>query len=108
MNIQELVRFHRNRWIANGDYGMPDITDCLDFMTTEIAEAIDKRLRLDPKYIRNNHKDVTIRDLATEIFDCMMMGCTALDILGYDLFDIAKEKLARMDAKRGICTDDTV
>lgn len=102
MNIQELIRFHRNRWIANGDFGMPDLTDCLDFMSCEAAEAIDARLRLSSHYVRNNQKDGEYSKVAIECFDTIMMACTALDILGCDLEEVARIKLAEMDAKRGV------
>jgi len=102
MTIQEIVRFHRNKWIQSGDFGMPDLKDCLDFMVCEAGEAIDARLRLDPKYVRNNEKDSAIYKIALELFDVIMMACTALDILGFDLMDIARDKLHRMDVKRSI------
>ena len=82
---------------------MPTLVDCLDFMVTEVAEAIDLRLRRDPTdYIRNTtfpsrpHPE----RIATEIFDAIMMGCIALDILGFDLMEVAKAKLEKMDAQR--------
>jgi hypothetical protein len=31
----------------------PNLTDCLDFMATKVAEAIDKCLRLSAGYVRN-------------------------------------------------------
>lgn len=103
MNIQELVRQHRHKWIEVNQYVTPNLADALDFMATEVAEAIEVRLRLSPlNYIRNNTKQPTIDDLATEIFDAIMMGCIVLDLLGRDLEDVAKKKLAKMDTKRGL------
>jgi hypothetical protein len=72
-------------------------------MATEVAEAIDKRLRTSPRYVRNTKKAIpSPSDIGTEVFDAIMMGCIALDLLGLDLETIAREKLARMDAKRGL------
>ncbi len=103
MSIQHLIRQHRQKWIAARQWDDPDLTDCLDFMTTEVAEAIDKRLRTSPRYVRNTKKDKpSPKDIGIEVFDAIMMGCIALDILGLDLDSIAREKLALMDAKRGV------
>lgn len=102
-NIQELVRIHRTRWIEANQYVMPDLADALDFMLTEVAEAMEKRLR-QSDYIRNNPRTEPVldHDIGIEIFDAVMMGCNALDILGLDLMELAREKLAYMDKKRGL------
>jgi hypothetical protein len=103
MNIQHLIRQHRQKWAAAGQWDDPDLTDCLDFMTTEVAEAIDKRLRTSPRYVRNTDKaKPSPKDIGIEVFDAIMMGCIALDILGLDLDAVAREKLALMDAKRQV------
>lgn len=102
MNIQHLIRLHRNQWIIAQQFKMPNLADCLDFMVCEATEAIDARLRLDNSYVRNNDQDGERIKIAIECFDTIMMACTALDILGYDLEQVARIKLAEMDAKRGI------
>jgi hypothetical protein len=103
MSIQHLIRQHRHKWIAARQWDDPDLADCLDFMATEVAEAIDKRLRTSSRYVRNTDKAVpSPKDIGIEVFDAIMMGCIALDLLGLDLDAIAMEKLAFMDAKRGI------
>lgn len=103
MNIQQRIRMHRERWAEIDQWQDPDLTDCLDFMATEVAEAIDKRLRTSPHYTRNTKKDIpTPEDIGTEVFDAIMMGCIALDLLGLDIDRIAQSKLERMDRKRGI------
>jgi hypothetical protein len=72
-------------------------------MATEVAEAIDKRLRMSAGYVRITNKPMpSPKDLGIEIFDAIMMGCIALDLLGLDLNEIAHEKLALMDEKKGI------
>lgn len=107
MDIQRLIRSHYEKWQAKNQWVMPTFTDCLDFMVTEIAEAIDLRLRrYGLAYVRNNPiagaaQSISFSDdIATEIFDAIMMGCIALDILGFDLEYVAKTKLAKMDAIR--------
>lgn len=103
MGIQELVRRHRKKWIAIEQWEEPDLADCLDFMATEVAEAIDKRLRLSSSYVRNaDEPKPTPEQIGVEIFDAIMMGCVALDLLGLDLDTIAEDKLMLMDAKRGL------
>lgn len=103
MTIQDMVRRHYAKWIEVGKHTLPDLPDCLDFMATEVAEAIDKRLRQDGKYFRNNPKEfVSSVDIGIEIFDAIMMGCIALDLLNLDLMKIAEMKLKEMDEKRGI------
>ena len=102
MGIQRLVRDYYTEWqLHGGRWGMPTLPDCLDFMMTEVAEAIDLRLRTMPVYIRNNPSNrPQPSDIATEIFDAIMMGCIALDILGFDLMEVAEAKLEKMDRKR--------
>ncbi|MDF1498999.1 MAG: hypothetical protein P1P76_00795 [Anaerolineales bacterium] len=103
MNLQERIRTHRNKWAGIGQWQDPDLTDCLDFMATEVAEAIDKRLRTSARYTRNTKKQVpTAEEIGTEVFDAIMMGCIALDLLGLDLETIAESKLELMDRKRGL------
>ncbi len=102
MNIQDVIRKYRNKWIEAKQWKDPNLTDCLDFMATEVAEAIDKRLRLSDTYVRNTDElKPTSEDIGVEIFDAIMMGCVALDLLGLDLNIIAREKLEIMDVKRG-------
>jgi hypothetical protein len=103
MNIQHTVRAHRQKWIEAGQWQDPNLADCLDFMATEVAEAIDKRLRTSAGYVRNHAEPVpSPLDLGTEVFDAIMMGCIALDLLGLDLDEVARLKLEAMDRKKGI------
>ncbi len=101
--IQTLVREHRRKWIDRGQWQDPNLTDCLDFMATEVAEAIDKRLRISPGYVRNHAEPApSAEEIGTEVFDAIMMGCIALDLLGLDLGEVARKKLERMDRKKGV------
>lgn len=103
MNIQERIRSHRQRWATIDQWQDPDLTDCLDFMATEVAEAIDKRLRTSDRYTRNTKKGIpTPEEIGTEVFDAIMMGCIALDLLNLDIEEVARTKLAQMDQKRGL------
>ncbi|MDX9833089.1 MAG: hypothetical protein RBU35_22665 [Anaerolineae bacterium] len=103
MSIQELVRLHRRKWTEAGQWQDPNLTDCLDFMATEVAEAIDKRLRRSPAYVRNNAEpEPGDLEMGVEIFDAIMMGCIALDLLGLDLGEVAAHKLHEMDVKKGV------
>ena len=103
MSIQTKIRSHRQKWIAANQWQEPDLTDCLDFMMTEVAEAIEKRLRMRPGYVRNNDEPApSHEELGIEVFDAIMMGCIALDLLDLDLDQIASTKLERMDRKKGI------
>jgi hypothetical protein len=103
MDIQDVIRQHRKKWIKAQEWQDPNLADCLDFMATEVAEAIDKRLRLSDSYVRNSDEiKASPKDIGIEIFDAIMMGCVALDLLGLDLNMIAREKLEFMDAKRGL------
>lgn len=103
MNVQELIRQHRTQWIEAKKWSEPNLTDCLDFMVTEVSEAVEKRLRMSPEYVRNNTEPIPSKeDLGIEIFDAIMMGCIALDLLDLDLETIAHKKLDYMDRKKGI------
>ena len=102
-DLQGLIREYRQKWQAKGQWKDPDLADCLDFMITEVAEAIDIRLRLQPiGYVRNNPEQTAPDryDMAIEVFDAIMMGCIALDLLGVDLEMVARDKLYSMDRKR--------
>jgi hypothetical protein len=103
MDIQAVIRERRKKWIEAEQWEEPNLTDCLDFMATEVAEAIDKRLRMSAGYVRNTNKPMpSPKDLGIEIFNAIMMGCIALDLLGLDLNEIAREKLSLMDRKKRI------
>lgn len=103
MSIQQTIRSHREKWIAADQWREPDLTDCLDFMMTEVAEAIEKRLRMRPGYVRNNSEPAPSKEeLGIEVFDAIMMGCIALDLLELDLEQIAATKLTRMDHQKGV------
>jgi hypothetical protein len=103
MGIQDTIRQHRQRWIEVDQWQEPNLTDCLDFMATEVAEAIDKRLRLSAGYVRNNKEAApSAMDIGIEVFDAIMMGCIALDLLDLDLDEVAAAKLAAMDRKKGV------
>ena len=103
LDIQAVIRARRKKWIEAEQWEEPNLTDCLDFMATEVAEAIDKRLRRSPGYVRNTKKLApSAREIGIEVFDAIMMGCIALDILELDLNEIAHEKLELMDQKKGI------
>ncbi len=107
MNVQERVRLHRRKWLEAGQWQEPNLTDCLDFMATEVAEAIDGRLRMTAGYVRNTAQPTpTALDIGVEVFDAIMMGCIALDLLGLDLDEIAAMKLQRMDEKKGVQVDE--
>ena len=81
----------------------PNLADCLDFMATEVAEAIDKRLRMSADYVRNTAEPrPSPEDIGVEIFDAIMMGCIALDLLGLELDAMARTKLEMMDRKKGV------
>ena len=41
MDIQDVIRQHRTKWIEAKQWKDPNLADCLDFMATEVAEAID-------------------------------------------------------------------
>lgn len=103
MDIQAVVREHRKKWIEANQWQDPNLADCLDFMATEVAEAIDKRLRLSAGYVRNTAKpEPSPLDIGIEVFDAIMMGCIALDLLDLDLDAIAQAKLEMMDERRGV------
>ena len=103
MDIQVEIRNHRKKWTEANQWQDPNLTDCLDFMATEVAEAIDKRLRMSPAYVRNHAEpEPSAIEMGIEIFDAIMMGCIALDLLGLELNEVARLKLERMDRKKGV------
>jgi hypothetical protein len=54
-------------------------------------------------YVRNNAGPrPSPQDIGVEIFDAIMMGCIALDLLDLELDAIARTKLEIMDRKRGV------
>lgn len=94
MDIQELIRVHRQVWQNQGNFVPPSLADCLDFLISEAAEAIDARLRLQgSKYARGIAKETTPSDIAEELIDVIIMATTALDLLGIDLQSTLNTKL---------------
>lgn len=102
MTIQDTVRLHRNRWIAQVGFKMPNIERAVAFMVTEAAEALDETLRLDPEFVRNNPRPLDVMALPLEIADTIIMACTVLDLLNLDLEKVVQMKLEIMDKKHGI------
>lgn len=99
-HIQKLVKLYTDVWVKDGKWTNPNLSDCLDFMATEVAEAIDKRLRMSEYYRNNPGPVVTEDDIAEEIWDAIMMGCIALTIMGKDLYTVMEDKLCEMHDKR--------
>jgi len=99
--VQDLVREYTKKWEAQGTWAQPNLSEALMWMVTEVGEALDAYLSLNPKWTRNNPKPApTSEKIAEEIFDAIMMGCLALDRLGADLMEVAQRKLAKMDGRR--------
>jgi len=87
-DLQSKIAEYRRGWIRKGQYVEPNLTDALDFMRLS-------------NYVRNNDEGCpTKEDIAIEVFDAIMMGCVALDLLGFDLDEVADKKLKIMDDKR--------
>ncbi len=57
----------------------PATADALRFAFCEASEALDAWLRLQPQYVRNNARDLSVTD---ELADCAMMLLTALGVGG--------------------------
>lgn len=103
MEIQKLVKDYYTKWEALGQWRTPNLADCLDFVATEVAEAIDKRLRTWGNHYVRNHplgEDTVPADIASEIADVVIMCCVAMDILDYSLEGMIQRKLKKMDAQR--------
>jgi len=99
--LQQLVRKYTQKWCAQGTWGRPNLSEALMWMATEVGEALDACLSLDPKWTRNNPKPApTNEEIAEEVFDAILMGCLALDSLGVDLMEVAQRKLFKMDERR--------
>ena len=97
----EMCIEHFENLEMEGKWICPDLTDCLDFMACEVSEAMDLRLRR-KNYCRNNPRTTVVTDeeIATEIFDAILMGIIAVEeILGQDLLEIAKAKLEEMNRR---------
>ncbi len=60
---------------AESYWPTPDRLDSLRYALTEIAEAIDAKMRLDrPDHVRNRDKDLRVE---SELADCAIMLLTA-------------------------------
>ena len=99
MNLQNVIAEYRAKWMQNGKWVEPNLQDAIEFMVTEAVETMEARLRLG-NYVRNNPSYVDAEQVAIEAFDTIMMACVVLDILGYDLEEVALKKLEYMDNKR--------
>lgn len=99
--LQELIRSYTDKWKAQGTWTSPNVLEALTWMATEVGEALDTRLRQDSKWFRNNPQPApAYEEVAEEIFDAILMGCIALDLLHLDLMEVAHQKLAKMDERR--------
>ncbi len=86
LKFTEHLRMRRDRWIAAGAWGKPDLKDCILFMLTEAREA--------QKLVEQGSSDGGL-SLAMEAFDCLMMAIFALEAI--DLSVIwGKKKLSDM------------
>ncbi|MHA2164158.1 MAG: hypothetical protein ACXABF_17235 [Candidatus Thorarchaeota archaeon] len=100
--IVELIKSYREKWIAAGTWCDPDLDDCIMFLVEEVGEVVKKRLRQKLQYTRNNpHHTPADFEIAIEVFDVIMMGIIAIELLGGDLEFIAQIKLNHMDELRG-------
>lgn len=71
--LRTLVNAHLDKWLAAGKYVLPEEHDCLEFIVTEAAEALQAKMRINPHYVRNNPMAASERDIAVELFDTMTM-----------------------------------
>lgn len=91
------------KWSLQETWFCPTLLEALTWAATEVGEALDACLRQDPKWFRNCTKAVpTNEEIAEEIFDFIMMGCIALNLLDVDLMEVAQKKLSKMDERRTI------
>lgn len=77
--IQRLIADYRTKWIAAGQWQDPDAADALLFCLTELGEAT--------AYTGNVQGE-----LATELFDMVMMALIALEKMGESLLPVGEYK----------------
>lgn len=94
--MQEEVAEYVAHWEATTDWSRPTITDGLDFLVTEVAEAVDARLRLNSRYVRGRQDESTIID---ELADVVFMAYICAIVLGEDLDRAVQETLEKLSQR---------
>jgi len=92
MNVlQEKILKYQDKWIADGKWQATETKEAMDFMVTELGEAFEAYIRTRTTGWTRNNVGKNF-DLATELFDVIMMGIFALSSMGVDLDEVADAK----------------
>lgn len=93
-SLQEFVSIGCSRKALAGTFKRPTLEHALMFLATEVGEALDAYLRTPAgaEYVRNNEHRM---NLAEELGDVVFMACVCANILGVDLDEQVRKKLAR-------------
>ncbi len=81
--MQEVVTNYVERWQESTSWQLPDLTDAIDFLVTEVAEVVDARLRQDPRYVRAR-RGVSSK-IIEELADVVFMAYVTAIVLEEDL-----------------------
>jgi len=82
---------YQDKWIADGKWQATETKEAMDFMVTELGEAFEAYIRTRTTGWTRNNVGKNF-DLATELFDVIMMGIFALSSMGVDLDEVADAK----------------
>lgn len=98
--IQDYIAALTQEWESRGKWVYPDQVDCLDFIVTEISEAIEERLRL-KSYVRNNERpQAGLEAIDKEVGDVLFMAFMWFIIRGESAAGVLLQKMQEMDDKR--------
>ena len=65
----------------------PPVDICIEYAITELAEALDASLRLNPRFKRNNHRNISVED---ELMDALFMVTSAYIQIPLEDFKLSK------------------
>ncbi len=99
--VQSEIKIIIEHWIENEGFFLPTQPDCLDFIATEAAEAIDARLRLGSGYLRNNPGRTTVHDIDNEVAQVIFMCLIWFNLREVNAGDVLWSMVRDMDRKRG-------
>lgn len=108
LTTQKLVETVCRKWESAGQWTPPNLRDAIDFLSTEVAEVIDARLRLaaGTQYTRSHARVTTLNDIGDELADVIFMALVIYNILGMDAQACFLRKIARLDEQRGNLTKE--
>jgi hypothetical protein len=104
-DLQGIIEALAEEWQVAGKWDPPNGKDCISFMVTEAAEALDETLRaFNPNYVRNNPRGGSVEEILAradeEVADTIIMGLRWFNLRNKSALGPIVDKLRKMDQKK--------